>query len=65
MLEKLGVRSYSSSGASGTVFARDEADGNVRIDVVTSAGIRFSIALEDHSGSLSAKAFSSADFAFA
>ena len=62
VLEKLGVKSFSSSGAPGTVFAHDLANGDVALDVVTSSGAEFTIQLADPLGTLNAAHLSSADF---
>jgi Ca2+-binding RTX toxin-like protein len=65
VLEKLGVSKYAAGGAPGTIFARNGASGNVLLDVVTSAGVKFSIDIADPTATLSAQNFSSSDFLFA
>jgi Ca2+-binding RTX toxin-like protein len=63
VLEKLGVKSYSASGESGTVFARDTEKGDLAIEVVASDGQRFSIDVL-HAGDITATLFSNATFIF-
>jgi Ca2+-binding RTX toxin-like protein len=62
VLEKLGVTKYAAGGGLGTVFARDGAGGNVFLDVVTSAGAKFSIDVADPTASLTAANFTASDF---
>ncbi|UVO52503.1 hypothetical protein M0208_11750 [Sphingomonas sp. SUN019] len=65
VLEKLGVTRYAAGGAAGSVFATDLADGNVQLDVVTSAGAHFGITLVDANGTLNAAGIAANDFLFA
>ena len=62
--DDLGVTRYSASGGNGTVRAYDMADGSVSLDVTTSHGNHFTIAIADPLGKLSAANFSSSDFIF-
>jgi Ca2+-binding RTX toxin-like protein len=65
VLEKLGVTAYKVGGAAGTVYAHDLSNGDVSVDVTTSAGVKFSIQVADPHHTLSAANFSAADFVFA
>lgn len=65
VLEKIGIRQYSSSGAAGTVYAYDDPTGGVLIKGYDAAGKVFSVLVDDPANSLSASNFSSADFLFA
>ncbi len=65
LIEKLGVSQYSSSGASGTVYAYDTTDGDVQVMGYDSAGNAFSILVDDPNGALAAANFSRSDFLFA
>ena len=64
VLEKLGITAFKSGGSAGSVFAHDLANGDVSVDVVTSAGVAFSIQLADTYGTLHAADLSMADFLF-
>ena len=65
IFEKLGITSYSSSGANGTVYAYDRSDGNVLISGHGSAGQLVSVLVMDPTQTLDATDFSRADFLFA
>jgi hypothetical protein len=65
VLEKLGLTGFQSGGSTGTVSARDLANGEVSIDVVTSAGVAFAIHLADPFDTLSAVRITTVDFIFA
>ncbi len=65
VIEKLGIKQYSSSGAAGTVYAYDATDGDVLVKGYDAAGTAFSILVDDPNGTLSAANFSSSDFLFA
>ena len=65
VFEGNGIKSYSSSGANGTVFAYDQPDGNVLIRGLDGIGNEISILVEDQYNSLQVSDFSSTDFWFA
>ena len=65
VFEGNGVKSYSSSGAVGTVFAYDQPDGNVLIRGLDGTGNEISVLVEDPYGTLQASDFTSTDFLFA
>ena len=65
VFEKNGVKSYSSSGAVGTVFAYDQADGDVLIRGLDGTGNQISVLVDDPYDSLEASDFTSTDFLFA
>ena len=60
--EKLGLSQYSSSGAKGTIYAYNDANGDVLIKGYDSSGNAFSVLIDDPLGNLSAANFSRADF---
>ena len=64
IFEKLGISSYSGSGANGTVYASDRSDGNVLISGTVPTASRFRC-LSWTLHTLDAADFSSADFLFA
>ena len=59
------MSSYSNSGAAGTVFAYDQADGDVLIWGYDGAGNEISVLVDDPTNSLLASNFTSTDFLFA
>ncbi|MCG5487586.1 MAG: calcium-binding protein, partial [Sinorhizobium meliloti] len=65
VLEKLGIKQYSASGAAGTIFAYNEASGDVMLKGYDSTGNALSIHVDDPTNTLAASHFSSADFLFA
>ena len=62
VFEKLGMKQYSSSGASGTLYAYDQAGGDVLIKGQDASGKTISVMIDDPNNSLTAASFSSADF---
>jgi Ca2+-binding RTX toxin-like protein len=64
-LERLGITSYASTGANGTVYAYDQPDDNVLIRGYTATGQTMTVLLIDSTHTLDASDFSSADFLFA
>lgn len=65
VIEKLGIKQYSSSGAAGTVYAYDITGGDVLVKGYDSSGQAFSVLVDDPNGTLSASNFASGDFLFA
>jgi len=59
------VTHYSPGATAGTVYAHDLTNGEVGLDVVTSAGAKFSIVIADPTNSLWATGFGASDFIFA